>query len=183
MSYEKYLNLKAKINNEKNQNGGSFFFNLFNSKLDNFIRRYLKPLEEFNNHEIYRVAQEEQLLTRNENGIPDGYTTMIVKGQIQNGLTPIWYTTEQGVDFYIKDSKRIPKGYLIKGNINNNREGYLINFAKNNGNLDYQAINRFIELTDATKVYEKMMSQPPFDNRFEIRNSVTQYCYIMLYLL
>jgi hypothetical protein len=127
-----------------------------------FINNYIKSIQEFNGHEIYRVSQKEQLGTFNEDGTPDGFTTMVHNGEVQDGLTPIWYTTKSGVDFYVNDESRQKNGYLIEAKINYDSEGYLINFADQYGRLDYDGINNFIQLTGATDLLNGIV---PFDKK------------------
>lgn len=128
-----------------------------------FIDGLLIPVSKFYGHIIYRVAQEEQLKPTNN----DGFTTMIHNGEPQGDLSPIWYTTEEGVDFYVKDEARQPNGYLIEAKITSNLENaYFINFSKN-GKLDFKTINRFIDLMGA----RQLLNCNPFDESNETRNS------------
>lgn len=117
--------------------------------LCNFITTHIKPLSEFEGHKIFRVAQKEQLITKNQDGEIDGNTSVVHNGIKQGGLSPVWYTTEEGVQFYVNDEARQQHGYIIKAKMNcgNKEQGYFLNFAHKNGKLDFKAINSFINLT------------------------------------
>ena len=143
------------------------------TRLCHFIKNHVKPVRDYKDRNIFRVAQEDQLRTKKSDGTFDGMTTMVHNGIEQDGLSPIWYTTEEGGQFYLNDEARQQKGYIIRAKmIYDGEQGYFLNFADEHGRLNFEAINSFINFTGVKRLLNGIV---PFNtpNRTRISHLYT----------